>query len=95
MIELFTSRRDGAWRVAWRQFDDFGLLIAEGIVSGRPAANEKLARAQLRAMWVELLAARFDIDMVGEAICVPGDRRDIERALDRQLLPSSGDKVIA
>jgi hypothetical protein len=94
VIELFTSRRDGLWRVAWRHFDDFGLLIGEGVVSGRPSTNERFARSQLRAIWVELFAARFEIDMVGDAMCVSGDRRDIERAMGRQLLPSADDKVV-
>ena len=94
MIELFTSRRDATWRVAWRQFDEFGVLVGEGVVRDPSQVNEKAAKRRLRSMWVDLLAARFELDMVGEAICVGADRHDVERAIGRRLLPDASAKVV-
>jgi hypothetical protein len=86
VIELFVSGHGGVWSVAWRAFDDFGVIISEGLVSGPAAANARSARAQLRSIWVDLLTARFEIEMAGDAICVTAHPRVVERAIGRKLM---------
>ena len=90
MIELFLS--NGA--VAWRHFDDFGALVDEGIVSEAPDATDRDAKSQLRSIWTELLTARFEIDIVGDAICVKAPPHDVERATARRLGPYADSKVL-
>lgn len=94
LVELFTCQVDGVWMVCWQQFDDAGNPEELGRVARTASRTQSMTNNDFATILSFLQAARIPLETVRGTLRVKADRFEIQRVIERKLLPEGEHKII-
>jgi hypothetical protein len=94
LVELFTCQVDGVWMVCWQQFDENGNPGNLGRVTRTAARAQAMTNNDFATILSFLQAARIPVEMVRGTLRVKAGRFEIERVIERKLLPEGEHKIV-